>query len=228
MRPAPLARSISCAAGRPRRAGPRATSPTGTPLPARRQAAPVLRLDTLRLVNGKRPPHASHVSGCSAWLSRPHSGQTQVRAQQAGSPPSSCSIVGDGGTLARSSSIDAVIRSLLVCALQASPRPDHASITGDSTALLFLLRSAVGCKRSASHTTVTPAREGPAPLALHPGGPSAVGLRPRHDRRPPDHRAYARTRDPGGNDQAREPGTAKRPAGPVLRSWPLGDGQQHR
>jgi len=36
--------------------------------------------------------------------------------------------------LARSSSIDAVIRSLLVCALQASPRPDHALITGDSTA----------------------------------------------------------------------------------------------
>jgi len=43
-----------------------------------------------------------------------------------------------------------------------------------------------------------------APLALHPGrragsGGSSPGGR---DGRPPDHRAHARTPDPGGNDQA--------------------------
>ena len=66
-------------------------------------------------------------------MSRPHSGQTQC-AQQAESPVSSCSVGGDEGTVVRSSSIDAVMRSPLPCALQGRPRPDHALITADSMA----------------------------------------------------------------------------------------------
>ena len=87
-------------------------------------------------------------------------------------------------------------------------RPAHGRITPGSPPIqppfwLFLLRSAVSCKRSASHTTVSPARKGAGPLALHPGrragsGGSSPGGR---DGRPPDHQAQARTLDPGGNDQ---------------------------
>jgi hypothetical protein len=131
-------------------------------------------------------------------LSRPHSGQTRC-AQQAGSPPSSCSVAGDGGTLARSSSIDAVIRSSSCVRF----RPARGRITPSYrrfNGLLFLLRSAVSCKTSASHTTVSPGPRGrrPAGLASGPTAGSSPGGR---DGRPPDHRAHARTPDPGGNDQ---------------------------
>jgi hypothetical protein len=73
------------------------------------------------------------------------------------------------------------MRSPLLCAIPASPGPDHALITGDSTA--FAVPTTIRGKQQApvaSPAQVSSAREGASPLnpGCWPTGPAAAGLRP--------------------------------------------------
>ncbi len=81
--------------------------------------------------------------------------------------------------LARSSSIDAVIRSLLVCALQASPRPDHALIPAIQRPFVpTTIRGELQGLSQPHDSQSRPARAQARWPCILAGGLAAAGLRP--------------------------------------------------
>jgi hypothetical protein len=68
----------------------------------------------------------------------------------------------------------------LACALQASPRPDHALTTGDSTPLLVptTIRGQLQSAQPATQESVRPARAQARSPCIRADGPAVPGLRP--------------------------------------------------